>query len=307
MNEVVKTLGLTKRIKGKAIVTDVSLNIYRGEIYGLLGKNGAGKTSIMKMMTGITKPTSGIIELFGQRFTEQSKALLKRVGSLIEYPTFFEHLTAIENLKLHCEYLGYYDEQAMKHALDMVQLQAIEGKKVSEFSLGMKQRLGLARAIVVKPELIVLDEPTNGLDPIGIKDIRDLIVMLNKQYGITFLISSHILGEIEQIADRIGVVEGGCLLKEVALEDIRKQNTDYIELVTNDPKKTVFLLENELGITNMKLMQGDRIRIYDLTHTQHEISKILISNHVGLDEIQKRTSSLEDYFYKLIHGGGQLD
>lgn len=307
MNEVVKTLGLTKRIKGKAIVTDVSLNIYRGEIYGLLGKNGAGKTSIMKMMTGITKPTSGIIELFGQRFTEQSKALLKRVGSLIEYPTFFEHLTAIENLKLHCEYLGYYDQQAMKHALDMVQLQAIEGKKVSEFSLGMKQRLGLARAIVVKPELIVLDEPTNGLDPIGIKDIRDLIVMLNKQYGITFLISSHILGEIEQIADRIGVVEGGCLLKEVALEDIRKQNTDYIELVTNDPKKTVFLLENELGITNMKLMQGDRIRIYDLTHTQHEISKILISNHVGLDEIQKRTSSLEDYFYKLIHGGGQLD
>ncbi|GIP16084.1 bacitracin ABC transporter ATP-binding protein [Paenibacillus montaniterrae] len=307
MNEVVKTLGLTKRIKGKAIVTDVSLNIYRGEIYGLLGKNGAGKTSIMKMMTGITKPTSGVIELFGQRFTEQSKALLKRVGSLIEYPTFFEHLTAIENLKLHCEYLGYYDQQAMKHALDMVQLQAIEGKKVSEFSLGMKQRLGLARAIVVKPELIVLDEPTNGLDPIGIKDIRDLIVMLNKQYGITFLISSHILGEIEQIADRIGVVEGGCLLKEVALEDIRKQNTDYIELVTNDPKKTVFLLENELGITNMKLMQGDRIRIYDLTHTQHEISKILISNHVGLDEIQKRTSSLEDYFYKLIHGGGQLD
>ncbi|MFC6334523.1 ATP-binding cassette domain-containing protein [Paenibacillus septentrionalis] len=307
MNEVVKTWGLTKRIRGKMIVSDVSLTIYRGEIYGLLGKNGAGKTSIMKMMTGITKPTTGEMELFGQRFTEQSKALLTRVGSMIEYPTFFEHLTAIENLKLHCEYLGYYDEKGMKQALDMVQLSAIDGKKVSEFSLGMKQRLGLARAIVVKPELIILDEPTNGLDPIGIKDIRDLIIMLNKQYGITFLISSHILAEIEQIADRIGVVEGGCLLKEVALDDIRKQNTDYIELVTNDPKKTVFLLENELGITNIKLMQGDRVRIYELTHTQQEISKVLISNHIGLVEIQKRTSSLEDYFYKLIHGGGQLD
>ncbi|MBS4192163.1 ATP-binding cassette domain-containing protein [Bacillus sp. FJAT-49705] len=307
MNHVVKTSGLTKQVKGKNLVTDINLHIRKGEIYGFLGQNGAGKTTIMKMLTGITKPTSGEIELFGQMLSERSKSVLKRVGSIIEYPILFEHLTALENLKLHCEYLGYYDEKGMKHALDMVHLRGIEDKKVKEFSLGMKQRLGLARAIVVKPELIILDEPTNGLDPIGIKDIRDLIFMLNKEYGITFLLSSHILGEIEQVANRIGVIKNGRLLNEVALEEIRKQHTDYIELLTTNAEKTVYLLEKELHISNMKIIQGNRIRIYDLSHTQNDISKLLIQNDIGLEEIQKHSSSLEDYFYKQINGGGMND
>ncbi|QED46758.1 ABC transporter ATP-binding protein [Cytobacillus dafuensis] len=307
MNHVVKTTGLTKRVKGKNLVTDINLHIQKGEIYGFLGQNGAGKTTIMKMLTGITKPTSGEIELFGQMLNERSKTVLKRVGSIIEYPILFEHLTALENLKLHCEYLGYYDEKGMKHALDMVHLRGIEDKKVKEFSLGMKQRLGFARAIVVKPELIILDEPTNGLDPIGIKDIRDLIFMLNKEYGITFLLSSHILGEIEQVADRIGVIKDGRLLNEVALADIRNQQTDYIELLTTNAEKTVYLLEKELHISNMKIIQGNRIRIYDLSHTQNDISKLLIQNDIGLEEIQKHSSSLEDYFYKQINGGGLDD
>jgi len=307
MNYIIKTTGLSKRAKDKALASDINLDVYKGEIYGLLGKNGAGKTTIMKMLTGMTIPTSGEIALFGKSFNEQSKTLLRRVGSLIEYPTFYEHLTAMDNLRLHCEYLGYYDEQGMKQALDLVQLSGIEKKKVKEFSLGMKQRLGLARAIVAKPELIILDEPTNGLDPIGIKDIRDLILVLNKQYGITFVLSSHILGEMEQVVNRIGVIENGRLIQQVALEDIRKQHTDYIELLTSDPKKTVYLLESELGIVNMKLIQGDRIRIYDLKHTQQQISRMLISHNIELEEIQKRNSSLEDYFYKLIHGGGRHD
>lgn len=304
MNCIIKTTGLSKRSKDKVLASDINLDVHKGEIYGLLGKNGAGKTTIMKMLTGMTIPTSGEIALFGKSFNEQSKTLLRRVGSLIEYPTFYEHLTAIDNLRLHCEYLGYYDEQGMKQALDLVQLKGIEKKKVKEFSLGMKQRLGLARAIVAKPELVVLDEPTNGLDPIGIKDIRDLILVLNKEYGITFLISSHILGEMEQVVDRIGVIENGRLIQQVALEEIRKQQTDYIELLTTDPKRTVYLLEYELGISNMKIVQGDRIRIYDLKYSQQQISKMLISHNVDLEEIHKRNSSLEDYFYKLIHGGG---
>jgi len=307
MDCIIKTTGLSKQSKDKVLASDINLDVHKGEIYGLLGKNGAGKTTIMKMLTGMTIPTSGEIALFGNSFNEQSKTLLRRVGSLIEYPTFYEHLTAIDNLRLHCEYLGYYDEQGMKQALDLVQLKEIEKKKVKEFSLGMKQRLGLARAMVAKPELIVLDEPTNGLDPIGIKDIRDLILMLNKEYGITFLISSHILGEMEQVVDRIGVIENGRLIQQVALEEIRKQQTDYIELLTTDPKRTVYLLEYELGISNMKIVQGDRIRIYDLKYSQQQISKMLISHNVDLEEIHKRNSSLEDYFYKLIHGGGGHD
>ncbi|WP_409276161.1 ATP-binding cassette domain-containing protein [Neobacillus sp. SCS-31] len=307
MNSVVKTTGLTKKRKGKELVTNVNLQIHKGEIYGLLGQNGAGKTTIMKMLTGILKPTSGEIELFGQKLTESSKLMLKRVGSIIEYPIFFEHLTAIENLKLHCEYIGYYDEKGIKQALDMVHLKGIEEKCVEEFSLGMKQRLGIARAIITKPELIILDEPTNGLDPIGIKDTRDLILMLNKEYGITFILSSHILGEMEQVVDRIGVIDNGRLVNEVTLEDIQKERTDYIEILTTDVQKTLYLLEQELNISNMKIIQGNRIRIYDLTHSQSAISKLLILHNVGIEEILKHTSSLEDYFYAQINGGDKID
>ncbi|WP_316568871.1 ATP-binding cassette domain-containing protein [Neobacillus sp. YIM B06451] len=307
MNSVVKTTGLTKKRKGKELVTNVNLQIHKGEIYGLLGQNGAGKTTIMKMLTGILKPTSGEIELFGQKLTESSKLMLKRVGSIIEYPIFFEHLTAIENLKLHCEYIGYYDEKGIKQALDMVHLKGIEEKCVEEFSLGMKQRLGIARAIITKPELIILDEPTNGLDPIGIKDTRDLILMLNKEYGITFILSSHILGEMEQVVDRIGVIDNGRLVNEVTLQDIQKERTDYIELLTTDVQKTLYLLEHELNISNMKILQGNRIRIYDLTHSQSAISKLLILHNIGIEEILKHTSSLEDYFYAQINGGDKID
>ena len=307
MDYIVKTTGLTKKMKGKNLVSNINLHIHKGEIYGFLGQNGAGKTTIMKMLTGITIPTSGEIELFGQRLNESSKSVLKRVGSIIEYPIFFEHLTAMENMKIHCEYLGYYDDKGIKQALDMVHLKGIEDKKVKEFSLGMKQRLGIARAIVTKPELIILDEPINGLDPIGIKDIRDLILILNKEYGITVLLSSHILGEMEQVVNRIGVIDNGRLLKEVTLDEIRKQQTDYIEIFTTNVEKAVYLLENKLHISNMKIIHGNRIRIYDLTHSQNDISKMLILHDIGIEEIQKHTSSLEDYFYKQINGGGQID
>lgn len=306
MDYVVRTNGLTKIVKGKMLVSNVNLHIKKGEIYGFLGRNGAGKTTIMKMLTGLISPTTGEIALFGQKLTETTKSGLKRVGSIIEYPIFFEHLTAMENLQLHCEYLGFYDKKAITQALDMVHLTGIEDKIVRDFSLGMKQRLGIVRAIITKPELIILDEPTNGLDPIGIKDMRDLIRMLNREYGITFLLSSHILGEIEQVADRIGVIKDGKLVNEVKLADISKQRTDYIEIVTKDVEKSVYLLEHDLQISNMKIVQDNKIRIYDLTLPQSEISKTLILHDVDIEEIQKHTSTLEDYFYQQIHGGGKV-
>lgn len=307
MDYVVRTSGLTKIVKGKKLVSNVNLDIKKGEIYGFLGQNGAGKTTIMKLLTGLLSPTTGEIVLFGQKLTENTKSGLKRVGSIIEYPIFFEHLTAMENLQLHCEYLGFYDKKAIKQALDMVHLKGIEDKIVKDFSLGMKQRLGIVRAIITKPELIILDEPTNGLDPIGIKDMRDLIRMLNKEYGITFLLSSHILGEIEQVADRIGVIKNGKLMNEVTLAEISKQRTDYIEIVTSDVEKSAYLLEHELHISNMKIVQDTRIRIYDLTLSQSEISKVLILHDIDIEEIQKHSSTLEDYFYDQIHGGGKVD
>lgn len=303
MEYVVQTNGLTKTVKGITLVSNVNLHIKKGEIYGFLGQNGAGKTTIMKMLTGLLIPSKGEILLFGKKLTETNKSGLKRVGSIIEYPIFFEHLTAMENLELHCEYLGYYDKKAITQALELVQLKGIEDKVVKDFSLGMKQRLGIIRAIITKPELIILDEPTNGLDPIGIKDMRDLIRMLNKEYGITFLLSSHILGEIEQIVDRVGVIQNGKLVNEVSLAEIRKQRADYIEIVTPDADRTAYLLEHELRIFNIKIVGDRRVRIYDVTQSQSEITKILILHDIELEEIQKHTSTLEDYFYRQIHGG----
>ncbi|WP_449621181.1 ATP-binding cassette domain-containing protein [Robertmurraya sp. Marseille-Q9965] len=307
MDYAVQTIGMTKTVNKKEIISDINLHIKKGEIYGFLGQNGAGKTTIMKMLAGWTNPTKGEIVLFDQTLSERSKHVLKRVGSIIEYPIFFEHLTAMENLALHCEYLGFYDKKGIQDALDMVHLKGVEDKIVKEFSLGMKQRLGIARAIITKPELIILDEPTNGLDPTGIKDIRDLILMLNKEYGITFLLSSHILGEMEQIVDRIGVIHQGRLLNEVTLADIRKERTDYIELVSADVERAVYLLEHELHISNMKIIHGNRIRIYDLSHSQSTISKMLILRDIEIEEIQKHTSSLEDYFHSQINGGAEID
>lgn len=303
MDYIIQTNGLTKVVKKKELVSNINMHIKKGEIYGLLGQNGAGKTTILKMLTGITSPTKGEILLFNESLTEKTKSVLCRVGSIIEYPVFFEHLTAFDNLKLHCEYLGFYDEHDMKQALLMVNLKGTEDKIVKDFSLGMKQRLGIARAIITKPELIVLDEPTNGLDPIGIKDMRHLIRMLNKEYGITFVLSSHILGELEQIVDRVSVIHHGKLLNEMTLADIRKERSDYIELVVSDVKQAVYLLEKDLHISNMKIIQDRKIRIYDTAHTQSDISRTLFLHDIDIEVIRKHSNSLEDYFYQQINGG----
>jgi len=222
MTYIVKTNQLTKVYEGKEVVSAVNMNVKKGEIYGFLGPNGAGKTTVMKMLTNLTKPTSGDVEIFGERLTDRSYELLKRMGTIIEYPIFYEKLTARETLELHCEYMGYYNKQEIAHVLNLVKLTNTEEKRVKDFSLGMKQRLGIARAIITKPELLILDEPINGLDPIGIKELRELFKMLCTEYGITIIISSHILGEIEQLADTIGVIKEGRLITEVTMDTINR-------------------------------------------------------------------------------------
>lgn len=209
MTYIIQTNQLTKSYKESHVVSNVNMKVKKGEIYGFLGPNGAGKTTVMKMLTGLVKPTGGSIEIFGEKLTETSYDLFARMGSIIEYPVFYDKLTAKENLHLHGEYMGYYDKQAIDEALKLVGLTSISQKSVKEFSLGMKQRLGIARAIMTKPQLLILDEPINGLDPVGIKELRSLFQMLCHEYEMTLLISSHILGEIELIADTIGVIKEG--------------------------------------------------------------------------------------------------
>ncbi|CAH8720334.1 ABC transporter ATP-binding protein [Paenibacillus thiaminolyticus] len=304
MTYALRTYRVTKSYQGNEVVSEVSMNIRRGEIYGFLGPNGAGKTTLMKMMTNLVKPTSGEIEILGQKLTDTSFELLGRMGSIIEYPIFYDKLTARENLDLHCEYMGYHDKKAIDEALELVNLRGIDKKMVKDFSLGMKQRLGIARAITTKPELLLLDEPINGLDPIGMKELRDLFRMLSRDYGITLLISSHMLGEIEQMADTIGVINHGKLLAEVAMAEVREQNAAYIEIVTTNSQHAVFVLENRMNLTNLRLMNEQVIRVYDTELPQNEIAKTLIMNDVIIESIHKKNQSLEDYFLTLLNGGG---
>ena len=257
----------------------------------------------MKMLTNLVKPTEGSIEIFGEKLSSNSHEVLRKIGNIIEYPFFYDRLTARENLEIHCEYLDYHNKQSIDEALEMVNLNDTGKKKVKDFSLGMKQRLGIARAIITKPKLLILDEPINGLDPVGIREMRDLFKKLSREYGITILISSHILGEIEQIADTIGVIVNGHLVKEVSMEQIRAQMSDYIELVVDDTQAAVQLLKEHLLISTLHVDEDGRIRIFDPNVSVAEISKIIILNNMNVEEINKHSQSLEDYFLSIINGG----
>lgn len=303
MSYAIRTTQLTKVFNNKEVVSNVNMNVKQGEIYGFLGPNGAGKTTVMKMMTNLIKPTSGEIELFGEKLTPKSYLQLGRLGSIIEIPVFYDKLNGKENLELHCEYMGYHNKKAIQDALELVNLQHIGNKPVSEFSLGMKQRLGIARAIVTKPEILILDEPINGLDPVGIKEIRDLFKMLAKEYGITLLISSHILGEMEQIADTIGVINHGRLIEEVSMDKVKERNSNYIEITLRDSKRAAFVLSNHLNITNFKVINEHIVRVYETRIAQNELNKALVMHDVVIESIYSKTNSLEDYFLSLLHGG----
>ncbi|ANF97771.1 ABC transporter ATP-binding protein [Paenibacillus bovis] len=305
MTYLIKTHQLSKSYAGHEVVSNLNMNVKKGEIYGFLGPNGAGKTTVMKMMTNLIKPSSGEIELFGEKVTGHSYEMLKRIGSIIEFPVFYDKLSARENLQLHCEYAGYYNHLAIEEALSLVNLQQVNDKPVKSFSLGMRQRLGIARAIMTKPELLILDEPTNGLDPVGIKELRGLFRMLCDEYRITILISSHILSEVEQIADTIGVINKGQLIEEVTVREIHERNTEYIEIRSEDTQKALYVLEEILGIDNFKVIADSKIRIYSLSLTQGEIAKQFVLNGVHIEEIKKKSHSLEDYFINLLDGGLQ--
>ena len=227
--EVITTENLCKNIQGKTVIDHVNIHVQKGEIYGFLGPNGAGKTTLMRMLLHLVKPDSGNVKLFGEVMDGNKAHLLKRVGSMIDYPAFYNHLTVRENLQLQCSYMGIDAEVSIKNALRLVRMEQNADEKVDRFSAGMRQRLGIARALVHSPELLILDEPVNGLDPIGIKDIRELLKFLCKEQGITVMISSHILSEIELIADKIGCIKEGKLLEEVALNDIKADGKESLE------------------------------------------------------------------------------
>ena len=229
MRNIVEIKELFKTIDKEEILSGINLQIAEGEIYGFLGPNGAGKTTLMKCMLSLSTITSGSIEIFGKNLQEHREEILSQIGSIIETPIFYENCTAKEVLKIHDQYMGgNITESDIINVLSMVGLKNTT-KKVKEFSLGMRQRLGLARAFLTKPRLLILDEPINGLDPIGIQEIRNLLLSLSKEHGITILISSHILSEIAQIADKIGVIKNGEMIEQISMKEIMRENIELEE------------------------------------------------------------------------------
>ncbi|WP_394916383.1 ABC transporter ATP-binding protein [uncultured Robinsoniella sp.] len=306
MSDIIILEDVTKSYKGTEVVKNVSMRVKQGEIYGFLGPNGAGKTTIMKMILNLAKPDMGNIRVCGEVIQKDSYEYLRNIGSIIEYPVFYEKLTAWKNLKLHCNYMGFYDKKRIREVLDMVDLKGIDNKPVGEFSLGMKQRLGIARAMITNPKLLILDEPINGLDPIGIKQIRQLLVKLKASYGTTILISSHIIAEIEQLADTIGVIDKGILTKEVSMSEIQHDSLQYLEIEVNDIHKAATILDNAFDQLNFKIIADNRLRIYD-TDLQAEISKELVMSGVGILNMIYKNDTLEDYFIHTIMGGKEND
>ncbi|SFD69794.1 bacitracin transport system ATP-binding protein [Bacillus sp. 491mf] len=303
MSAIIKTTNLTKIYGNQKSVDNLNITVNQGDIYGFIGRNGAGKTTTIRMLLGLIKPTSGKIEIFGEDFSQNQKEILRRIGSIVEVPGFYENLTARENLLINAKIIGVHKKNAIEEALEIVGLQHETKKLVGKYSLGMKQRLGIARALLHYPELLILDEPTNGLDPIGIKEMRKLIKSLAQERNITILISSHILAEVEQLVDHMGIIHEGKLLEEISLDTLRKTNRKYLEFQVNEDNKAAMLLEKQFHIFDYEVHDEGNIRVYSHFGQQGQINKMFVQNDIEVLKIIMSEDRLEDYFTKLVGGG----
>lgn len=304
MDYILTTNGLTKTYGKHNAANNISIHVRQGDIYGLIGRNGAGKTTLLKMVGGLSTPTAGEFALFGYTGKERAQ-VMHRVGSLIENPGIYPNLTAAENLNLKCIALGVRDKNVVPQLLETVGLANVGKKKVGKFSMGMKQRLGIALALVGEPDLVILDEPINGLDPQGVAEVRETIKTLNKERNITFIISSHILDELAKIATNYGIIQNGNLLQELTKEELLNKCSERIELKTNDTAKACTVLE-KMDIHEYKVVDGDTIQIFERLHDSGGITMNLAQNNVTILGISLKNESLEDYYLNLTGGGSNV-
>lgn len=303
MECIIETENLTKNYGFCDVVREVNLHVPKGKIYGLLGRNGAGKTTIMKMMLNLVKPTEGTIRLFGMDNRDNSEKIYHKIGSIIETPGFYDNLTAYDNLQLMERLRGKMGTLSISDALDMVNLSKEKKKTFSDYSLGMKQRLGIAAAIIHEPELLILDEPINGLDPIGITQVRSFLLDLCKNKGTTILISSHVLSEIEQLADIIGVMQEGTLIEEVDMQELHQRRQRYVEFTVSDTEIAGKLLKKHYPKAICNMADELSIRIYGCSEDSGDMNKMFVNHGLTVTRINECVESLEDYFSGLIGGG----
>ena len=296
--EVVRTMSLSKKYQGKNAVDHVTMPVKQGAIYGFIGRNGAGKSTTLKMLCGLAKPTSGDIQIFGT--TLQNTVTRKRIGMLIEQAGIYPNFTAYENMKLKANYLGVIDpDLKIRELLALFHLEEQKKKKIKQFSMGMKQRLGIAMALLGNPDLLILDEPINGLDPEGILEIRQMLKRFNEENRITMIISSHILGELSKIATDYGIIKDGKLIEQISAKELEAKCNDYIHLKTPDTKRAVVALEEKLGIRHYEIRPDGEIRIYE---RNNQISKVLLEQGIVVEELFRHQQDLERYFLELMGG-----
>ena len=295
MEYVIETKNLSKKFPNKLAVNQVNVHVQKGDIYGLIGKNGAGKTTTMRMILGTLFPTSGEILLFGNDNLSQAR---KRIGSLIEAPGLYRGCTAYENMKRFSILYGGTDEE-IKDILDFVGLGNVGKKKAGQFSLGMKQRLGIALSLLGNPELLILDEPINGLDPAGIKEIRDLIIKLNQERGVTFLISSHLLDELGKIATRYGIINNGELVDEISAYELQERCKTCLIIGVDDISNAEALLKKAKLLDNYQISE-DKIMVYSHLEDPSLFNEILVKGGVKVNQLTFSANAFEEYFIERL-------
>jgi len=303
---IIELKELTKQFKANTAVHKASFKIRRGEIFGLIGQNGAGKSTLLKMIGGLIYPTSGEICFFNQDSGE-SQLYYERMGLLIEEAGLFPGYTAYQNMELLAIFYGMKNRnKQINKLLDLVGLESTNKTKVKNFSMGMKQRLGIAVALLGSPDVLILDEPINGLDPQGIKEVRELILDLKKK-GLTIVISSHILEELSKVATRYAIIHQGKIIEAISKEELLAKCEERIEMEVDDAKDVVPFLEDSLNIQNYKVLNQHMVYIYDLHVETHEIIKQLSTDGIAVHSITKYKQSLEQYFLERTGRAGEAD
>ena len=299
---VIRTEGLSKNFGDVEAVQQLNLTVHRGEVYAFLGRNGAGKSTTIRMMLALIKPTDGWVEILGYRMVPNAVQAFERIGSLLEVAGAYENLTVRENLDMQRDLLGLRRDHWVNQVVELCNLGEYMNRRAGTLSLGNRQRLGLARALLHKPEILVLDEPTNGLDPVGIADMRALIKKLSAERGITVFLSSHFLSEVQQVATRVGIIHEGRLIEEIGYEELRRRNREYLELVVSDAKRAVWVLEERCGVVDFAVHEHDTLRIYDGFERAEEFNRLLVEAGIGIQSSHMSEENLEDHFVKVTGG-----
>ncbi len=299
---VLKINKVTKKYKNNNVLNNISMTIKKGQIYGLIGLNGAGKSTLIRIITGLVEVNSGSIELFGEHEKSKIESSRRRIGAIIETPALYENKTVYENMHINRIQKGIPGEECIGKLLNTVGLMELKDKKVKNLSLGTKQRLGIAMALLGEPEFLILDEPINGLDPIGIIEIRELLKKLNEEYGTTILISSHILGELYHIANYYGIIHKGKLIEEMTIDELNNRCKKFIHIKVDNAASAAVIINKKLNTSNFNVLPHNIIKLYDYIDDSGKVTEILVREGITVKQIMPMGEELETYFAKVIGG-----